>query len=533
MKNIILLISLFSFTAKAQLINTIAGNGSSISSGDGGTATSAGIYGPNGVVYDNLGNLYITEYYANYIRKVSTSGIISTIGGNGVAGYSGDGGPATAATINKPIKIAIDASNNLYFAELNNNCIRKITPSGIITTVAGNGLSGYSGDGGPATNARLSHPTGVSLDPSGNIYITDYSNSVIRKVTTAGIISTIAGTGIAGSIGDGGPATSAQLNQPWGTTIDAAGNLYILDMMNHKIRKVSSVGIISTFAGTGSSGFSGDGGPATAAMFNQPSGMTFDSTGNIFITDQLNYRVRKISSAGLITTVCGTGIAGYSGDGGAATAAQINQANDLVYSPSGLVFTDNNNNRVRRIQSCLGTLITSPAHDTVNEGVDAKYYVVTTMLAPTYQWQEDPGTGFVDLANVWPYSGVNTDTLTISHTSIFLHATHYRCIVAGGACSDTSASAILIVRTPTGSNITTAGTMQVFPNPATDRLNITSPSNSPVRDIQLINGMGEVIYHQADPGSSFSINIAGFARGIYFIRLQTNLEYVTRKIVIN
>lgn len=530
MKKYLAFLIFLPFFSNAQIINTIAGNGSSFSSGDGGAATTAGIYGPNGVVFDKLGNLYITEYYSNTIRKVTPAGIISTIAGTGIAGYSGDGGPATNAQLSKPVKIAIDTLNNLYFADLNNNSIRKITPTGVITTVAGIGIAGYSGDGGLATASRLFHPSGVSCDRMGNIYIADYGNSVIRKVSSVGIITTIAGTGVAGSSGDGGPATAAQLNQPWGVTPDGTGNLYIADLVNHKVRKISSSGTITTFAGTGVAGFAGDGGAAISAMLNQPACVIFDQSGNMYISDQLNNRIRKISTSGIISTIAGNGIAGYSGDGGPATAAAINSTNDIAFDTLGrLVICDNTNNRVRRISNCVAAITTHPLHDTVPEGTNAIYTVTTSMPMPTYQWQQNPGAGFVNLANVWPYSGVTTNTLTIHNTSYFLNTTHYRCVISNGGCTDTSTQAILIVNTPTSVRIINTDNLTIYPNPAHNNITIVIPDGSRYATVQLLNEMGQVISEQnAVPGST-NLNIADLPSAMYILRLQSSGQTVYKK----
>ncbi|MCD6012635.1 MAG: hypothetical protein K0Q79_2497 [Flavipsychrobacter sp.] len=516
-----------------QNIYTIAGTGSGISSGDGGLATAAGINGPGGLAFDNSGNMYVAGYYENKIRKVSPSGVITTIGGTGTAGYSGDGGAATSAQLNKPTKITLDGAGNLYIADQYNNRVRKISTAGIITTIAGNGTGTYGGDGGPATAASLFHPTGLDIDAAGNIYIADNANNRIRKISTAGIITTVAGNGIGGPGGDGGPATAASMFQPFGVVIDGAGNIYIAVSPQNNIRKVNPAGIISTFAGTGIAGFSGDGGSATAAQLSNPCDIAIDGSGNIYIADQLNYKVRKVSASNIISTVVGTGYAGYSGDGGPATAAMIDQTNEIEFDTSGrLVLTDNNNNRVRRLQNCTGSVTTHPMHDTVNEGTDAKYFVVTSMPTPTYQWQEDPGTGFVNLANVWPYSGVFTDTLTIDHTSIFLHTTHYRCIVASGVfCADTSNSAILIVRTTTGMQNTTLSSVNIYPNPVSDEFTVVLPQDAANANIELMDGLGQIVAKQTGVNSKTEFNVGGLPQGMYILRLQYDGEVVYKKIL--
>jgi len=249
---------------------------------------------------------------------------ITTIAGQGgVAGFAGDGGPATAAKFNQIYDIAKDSAGNIYVADAYNHRIRKIDTSGIITTVAGTGTAGSAGDGGPATAATLNTPFSVEVDSTGNILIAEVYGHRIRKVSTSGIISTVAGTGTLGYSGDGGTATAAQLNRPNGIAFDSAGNIYIADAYNYCVRKISTAGIISTFAGKGSIvGLAADGGPATAAKFNGMAHITTDSLNNLYIPDA--HCIRKVDTAGIITTVAGNCTAGYSGDGGPAISALIN-----------------------------------------------------------------------------------------------------------------------------------------------------------------------------------------------------------------
>ncbi|KAF0144564.1 MAG: YD repeat-containing protein [Nitrospirae bacterium] len=293
-----------------KIITTVAGNGQSGFSGDGGPATNARLYSPHGVAVDSAGNIYIADSYNGRIRKVDTNGIITTVAGGGSNWLNlGDGGPATQAMLNSPTGIAVDNAGNIYIADSYNGRIRKVDTNGIITTVAGGGSNWLNlGDGGPATQASLYSPQGVVVDSSGNIYIADTITSRIRKVNTNGIIITIAGAGQRCCSwqnwqtcfsGDGGLATNAMLNYPTGVVIDSSGNIYIADAWNHRIRKVDASGIITTVAGSDSGwwggGFSGDGGPATQAKFSDSRGVAVDSAGNIYIADMLNQRVRKIS----------------------------------------------------------------------------------------------------------------------------------------------------------------------------------------------------------------------------------------------
>jgi uncharacterized protein (TIGR03437 family) len=364
------------------IITTVAGGGAN-GLGDGGPATSAQLNRPFGVAVDASGNIYIADTDNNRIREVSVAGVISTVVGVGLGGYSGDGGPATSAQLHGPLGLALDGSGNLYIADAANDRIREVSSTGIITTVAGIGYvsSGDSGDGGPATSAVLSQPAGVAVDASGNLYVAEFSNRV-RKVSAAGTIMTIAGNGYnsysasGGYSGDGGPASSAQLNEPWGAVADASGNLYIADYGNNRVRKVSTAGMITTVAGTDSLGYlagaySGDGGPAISAQLSGPSGLALDASGNLYVADRSNYRVRKISTSGIISTVAGDGPSGSPGalgDGGPATSASLNQPSGVALDSNGNIFiADSSNARVRKV-SMSGIITTVAGGGSVDPG---------------------------------------------------------------------------------------------------------------------------------------------------------------------
>ena len=327
------------------VISTVAGQGTGSFFGDGGPPLSAAMLYPTNAVVDHNGNLYVSDFGNNCVRKVS-GGVITTFAGTGSASYSGDGGPAASATLNGPSGLALDAAGNLYISDLGNNRVRKVS-SGVITTVAGNGNPAYSGDNGPATSASLFGPQGLAVDAAGNLYIADSGNNRIRKVS-GGTITTVAGTGVAGASGDGGAAVSATLRTPTGLAFDGAGNLYFSDTNNFKIRRISNA-IINTVAGNGVEGYSGDGGAATNAMLDTPEGIAIDSAGNLFIADELNNRIRKVS-AGTITTVAGNSTYAFSGDGGNAGSASIANPFGVAVDTAGEVFiVDTYNNRVREI----------------------------------------------------------------------------------------------------------------------------------------------------------------------------------------
>ena len=309
------------------VITTVAGGGTT-DLGDGGLATEATFSShPMRVTGDRPGNLYVTDAHHARVRRInSQTGIIETIAGCGTEGYSGDDGPAVHAQLASPHGSALDRQGNLYIADLKNDRIRRVdVTTGIITTVAGNGEHGYSGDGGPATEAMLASPIAVTCSADGDLYITDHRNSRIRRVdAVTGIITTVAGTGEQGHSGDGGPATHAAIALPRDVAFDADGSLYIADGANNRIRKVAPDGTIATVAGTGRAEYSGDGGPATKATLSMPYSISLDRDGNLYVVDTGNYRVRRIdASSGIIATIAGNGSYGFSGDGGPATEASL------------------------------------------------------------------------------------------------------------------------------------------------------------------------------------------------------------------
>jgi len=329
-------------------IATIAGTGSIGSTGDGDVATKASLYAPMSIAVDSSGNIFILENGSSKIREVDNAkGNISTIAGNGTAGFGGDGSQATNAEMNFPSGMTLDSSGSIYVADTLNGRLRKISSSNI-TTIAGNGVLSYSGDNGPALAAQMNFPFGVAVDSGGVVYIADTANNVVRRVAKNGVITTFAGNGSAGFGGDGGAATSAQLNSPEGVAVDAAGNVYIADTQNARVRRVTG-GTISTFAGNGSAGFGGDGSTATSAQLDTPVGLAVDAGGNVYIADLGNSRVRRVSG-GTITTIAGNGIAGYSGDNGPAASATLNLPQGVAVDTAGAVYiADTGNNVVRRV----------------------------------------------------------------------------------------------------------------------------------------------------------------------------------------
>ncbi len=347
----------------AQIIMSIAGNGAQGFSGDGPLARNTSLYYPSSVAFDAAGNYYIADSWNNRIRMVSAStGEISTVAGNGSGGFAGDGSAATAAQLYVPTGITLDPAGNIYIADTYNNRIRKVTAAtGLISTIAGNGNAGFSGDSIVATDAELNGPTSVAVDGSGNVYIGDVGNNRVREITMVnGFIHTVAGNGSVGFSGDGAAAVSAQLNGPYGVTLDVSGNVYIADGFNNCIRKVTvSSGLIATVAGKDSAGYSGDNGLATQAKLYNPVGVTVDGSGNIYIADLNNNRIRKVRGFdGIISTIAGNGVQGFSGDSAAATAAELSKPCCIVLDASGNGYVaDTYNNRIRMISGPLAGIV--------------------------------------------------------------------------------------------------------------------------------------------------------------------------------
>ncbi|RSS60879.1 hypothetical protein EF912_08355 [Streptomyces sp. WAC07061] len=335
------------------LIRTITGNGTRGFKGDGEAAVSAQLAHGFGIVVDRAGTIYFSDHGNHRVRKITVDGKVSTVAGSANGGrFAGDNAPAASAQLNWPRGVTVDATGNLYIADSNNHRIRKVTPDGTITTVAGAGTPGFDGDGGLATKARLNTPFAVAVDGDGALYIADYSNNRIRKVTPDGTITTVAGSATGGSRGDDGAATSAQLNRPHGVAVDGAGNLYIADSYNHRIRKVAPDGTITTAAGAGTPGSDGDGGLATKARINLPTDVAVDSTGALYIAEYSGHLVRKVAPDGTITTIAGTGTSGSGGDAGPAASAQLlNPLGLAVDGVDTLYITEYNGHRIRRIIS--------------------------------------------------------------------------------------------------------------------------------------------------------------------------------------
>ncbi len=424
---------------RAQYITTVAGTGTPAFGGDGASAIAAQLHGNFGIAFDGSGNLYIADTGNHRIRKVTlATGVISTVAGTGVSGFSGDGGAATAAKLNNPSGVVIDASDNIYIADQLNHRIRMVDAStGIINTVAGTGSAGFSGDGGAAVAAQLSRPYSVALDAAGDLYVADRSNSRVRKVTlSTGVISTVAGSGTVGFSGDGGQATAANLNRPLFIAFDGSGNMFIVDNGNNRIRSVDGSGVINTEAGNGSTTYAT--GAATASGLNGPTSIVFDASNNYYIADAGNHGIRLVTNATSgISTVAGTGTAGFNSDCITPTTAELNVPGGVAMDLAGnLTISDGGNNRVRKIiPPCSGTPAAGGAVASATTG--CPFYASTLSLSGAaigcdlaYQWQSSAdGTTF---SNV---TGATNNTYAPSLAA----STYFQCIVT---CTTSGSAAV-------------------------------------------------------------------------------------------
>ena len=334
-----------------NMLWTAAGNGGTTYAGDGGQSVTRGLNAPYGVAIDSQDRVYVADSGLHAVRRINSDGTITTIAGTGTAGSTGDGGAATTARLNTPVRLAFDTAGNLYIADSGNNKIRKVTPAGIISTVAGTGTAGNTGDGGQATSARLRTPYDVAFGPDGSMYIADRANHKIRRVAPNGIISTFAGTGTAGYNGDGITATAARLNTPYGVDVDADGNVYIADFDNERVRKVDTNKIITTYAGTGIATIDGDGGPAVEAGLHKPMYVYAAPSGDLYIGESNNNRIRLVHD-GNIDTLAGSGVFSYLGDGGAPVFSTWQRPSAMALDSIGnLWVADRLNRRIRVINA--------------------------------------------------------------------------------------------------------------------------------------------------------------------------------------
>jgi gliding motility-associated-like protein len=414
----------------AQIITTVAGNGTIGYSGDGGPATSAQFSNPVSVALDAAGNMYVADFYNHRIRKINAAtNIITTIAGTGTAGFSGDGGPAVNAELNNPADLCADAAGNIYFTDNQNFRVRKIeAATGIISTVAGNGSASYAGETILAINAGIHYPNGLAVDAN-NLYISLFSKQRICKVNLAtGILSTIGGTGVNGYSGDGGPAINANFGYPAGLSASATGDVYVADYNNNRIRKIDAAGIVTTVAGNGTATYSGDGALATTASINLPTGVSVNAAGDIFIADRSNNRIRKVEAAtGIINTVAGSGVPGYGGDGGSAISPCTKLADPhkvRVDAAGNMFIADQSNSRIRKVDTApvssgLPTINIAASATTACPGAPVTFSSVITNggANPFYQWKKN---GTITGTNSPSYSAAslnNGDIITCELTA--------------------------------------------------------------------------------------------------------------------
>ena len=427
-------------------------------------ATALPLMIPSATTFDVQGNLYFAETGNHVVRKVTPGGIITTVAGNGVQGFTGDNGLAAAAELDSPAGLALDAAGDLYIADSHNQRVREVTAAtGIITTIAGTGIAGFSGDGGVPTAAWLDLPTALALDAAGNLYIADTGNHRVRRIAAAtGLITTVAGNGVEGYAGDGGAATAAYLDSPNGLALDAVGNLYIADTHNGRVREVSAVtGMISTVAGTGVAGgnvqmFGGDNGAATAASLALPRGLTMDAAGNLYFADSANHRIRRISTTGVITTVAGQGTEAFAGDNAAAVAANLDSPQSVAVSPVGLVtLADTGNERVRQLDAqttpeihtiaglgttTLGALtLSGPNVTAYGSGSVTATLAATTNATGSVTFLDTSGGTQATLGT----AGLSSDTASFSTSMLAAGAHNLVATYAGDATHSAAQSAVL------------------------------------------------------------------------------------------
>ncbi len=414
-------------------------NGGSSSSVE---ATNVSLNRPGGLAFDAAGNLYIADTDNNVIREVNLQGVITTVAGTGEQGFGGDSGAATSALLDSPAGVAVDANGNLYIADTHNNRIREIS-NGVITTIAGTGTAGFAGDGGAATSAQLNYPTAIAVDTKGNLYVADTNNFRIREISGT-TISTVAGDGEQNYSGDGSPAASAGLDSPSGIAVDSAFNLYIGDTHNQRVRMVTfATGIINTLAGTGVKTFTSDG-TATSAALARPRGVAVDSSGNVYVADSDNDRVRMISG-GAISTIAGNGMEGFSGDEGSSTNASLDTPRAVAAAGSSVVFADTNNNQVRTVvSSTLNTIAGSAANGKewiAISGASSAVYGTGTLTA-TFSNGGQTGTGTVTFFDGEGASPLAVGTAALSSNTAILNTaqlaagTHYLIASYGGDVND-------------------------------------------------------------------------------------------------
>lgn len=532
MKQILFILLLtLSLSPKAQTINTIAGNGIDGFYGDGGNALLASL-NPRCLTYDKKGNLYFSDGSCT-IRKIDINGIINTIVGTTINGYNGDNIPAIQANITVISGIAFDKNGNLFFSDAISNRIRKVDTSGIITTFVGNGLAGFIGDGGKAKLASINQPRGLVFDKIGNLIFSDCYNNRIRKVDTTGIITTIAGTGISGFSGDSGLAKNAEISFPYGISIDTNDVIFFIDRNNSRVRKIDTDNIIYTVAGTGSNGagnsYSGDNGDATLASLNTPTDVTIGNNGYIYIADNNNYRIRVVNEDGIISTKVGTGTDGFSGDGGLSINANIGLVSGLTIDNYGnLVFSDHTNYRIRKVQQydILSTSFFDFQLARKNNQMNISWSTEDELNTKFYLVKKSKdGIHFETISTVNPKFQKN-NTYTIIDYNDLTKNLYYQVEVVYQDGSKT----ISPIKSLT---LKEKNRFSIYPNPASNQVFLNQYDSKVSFDIKIFDLKGIVMYEKNNINEGFlAINTHKFQTGIYTIRIKSENELRTEKLII-
>jgi hypothetical protein len=493
--------------SNSQTITTSCGTSTSGYSGDNGPASSATIHAINGQVsFDVNGNLYFADTYSHAIRRIDkNTGVITTIAGTGTLGFSGDGGAATSAQLHYPGGVAVDNNMNIYICDYSNHRIRKVAPSGTITTICGNGTASSTGDGSLAINATINGPGQICIDPAGNIFFGQYNGDwKIRKIATTGIITTYCGTGVNSNTGNGGSATVATCSEPYAITSDALGNIYFAAYNGNnngaQVRKIDVNGTVTAFAGTGVQGSSGDGGPATAALMQRIMGISINNLGEMFIADNGDQRIRKVSINGNISTYAGAGAFGFGGDGGAAISATLQQPFGIANYGCDTYFIDSNGDRIRKITN--GTASVTAVTSATNYICIGESATLTASGANTYTWNPGALTG---------------NTIVISPTV----TTSYSVNVTNTLGCYGSAMVSQSVSLCTGienrnSNNTVYG---IYPNPNLGVFQLVLGSDA---EAVIINACGQKIYSEKLHAGSHDVELKEAKAGIYFLQVHEN-----------
>ncbi len=424
-----------------------------------------------------------------YTTAIAQSGYITTIAGNGVTQYIGDGYPANSLSLATPSGMCIDGAGNVLSTDFASHRVRKITPTDSIYTIAATGVPGYSGDNGPATNAKMDRPYGIAIDTAGNLYIVDMYDDVVRKITkTTGTITTICGNGAGGFFGDNGPATAAHMEQPTGICIDGDGNLYIADKGNSRIRKMNTTtGIITTVAGNGTNGYGGDNGPATAAKLSNPVSVCIDNTTNdLYIADFNNHRIRIVDgTTGIITTFAGNGIAGYSGNAGPAVNAQLTQPNGVFMSKKGNLYVSDYGNNVVRIIDQFGIIGTVAGTGNYGYTGDNGPAPLCTFIGPLAVCTDDSD-------NLYIADGGNSAIRKVQYSPVVV------------------------------SSVTKNRSLPIYPNPTTGICYVDAVAINSTTNLMVCNTLGTIVYSEQMTTSKHRLDLSGLPPGIYYVKIMTN-----------